>query len=122
MITFRIDVHLHADKELRDSLAQLATLVKKGFKDMADQLDTVLERVAAQTTVIDGISEIVQTWTDDRAALRAQIVELQTALGEAGNDTEQVTALLASFDASDAKLAGIREKLAPAVVENTPEA
>ncbi len=118
----RLDVHVHHHLVHGpvEGLSKLITLIKQGFTDMADKLDTVLERVAAQTAVIDGIAVIVETWTDDRAQLRAQIVELQTALGEAGNDTEQVDALLAAFDESDAKLTAIKDKLAPAVVENTP--
>jgi uncharacterized coiled-coil protein SlyX len=115
-VRFDLHVHLHADPEVLKGLNQLLRIIKP----MADKLDTVLERVTAQETVIDGIAEIVATWTDDRAALREQIVALQAQLGEAGNDTEQVDALLADFDRTDAKLAGIKDKLAPAVVENTP--
>lgn len=120
MIHIRIDHHVHMAPDADGAFARLTLLIKQGFKGMADKLDTVLARVAAQTSVIDGIAAIVDTWVDDRVALRAQIVELQAALGEAGNDTEQVDALLASFDASDTKLNAIKDKLAPAVVTNTP--
>jgi predicted nucleic acid-binding Zn-ribbon protein len=94
--------------------------IRRDIHKMQADLQTVLARVTAEKTAIGGIQVILQTWTDDRAALRQKIADLQAQLDAAGQDTTTVAEILSDLDASDTGLKAINDQLAAAVVTNTP--
>lgn len=97
------------------------------FIEMATySFDTLLQRAETNNNLIESIDVVVNTWTDDREALRGQIAALQQQLA-ASNDgnpdpavVQAVDQLMTKFDENDALLNGIKTRLSGAVVANTP--
>ena len=80
-------------------------LIQKGIKQMSRTLDELLTTVAAETTVVDSVVELVKGLRDQIAALPDMTPELQAKVDS-------------MFDAVTADTA----KLAASVTVNTPSA
>lgn len=91
-----------------------------GIKRMTDKIDAAIARVEAQNTITGSMGAVIDVLLEDRAATKAKVDELTTALGEAADDNEQLASLNAHLDEGDATIAGLRDKLAAAVTANTP--
>lgn len=79
-------------------------------------LDDVLSRVAAETTIEQSVGTLLDSLVTERDALKAQVLELQTELAAAGQDTAKVDSILAALGSNDSLLNASRRKLTNAVI------
>lgn len=93
----KFDVHIynHPDRTVLTVLSRLERMMKT----LADKFDVLIEEVAAERTVVDGVVTLLE--------------RLDEQLGEAKNDPEQIEAIRTD-------LAAQRQRLADAVVAHTP--
>lgn len=93
----KLDVHIYNHPD-RTALAVLGRL-ERMVKTLADKFDVLVEEVAAEKTVIDGVVTLLE--------------RLDEQLADAKDDPEQIEAIRTD-------LAAQRQRLADAVVAHTP--
>lgn len=97
MITFTIHRYDHADP----SVMRLLTHIAKELKTLADKFDVLVEEVAAERTVVDGVVALLE--------------RLDEELADAKDDPAQIEAIRSGLQEQ-------RQRIADAVVAHTPAA